>query len=217
MRQPTDDEVTIIQHFARIHLDLHLLKQLEELTRQCRERLQGVWDSRGADGADRRYVEEVDVRLRRAVRALTTEYGDVSPEAEVVARLDRVVEDATALANDCRHDLERALDEEGEPITSSNLSELALTIAVMGPTNETYGILDKIRAQRGFTLVAEWVEAKLKRSRGGRPRKEETFRGRKPGDNSVDHCRTAALKKLGLPASRVTRLRTAAKKTPSIP
>lgn len=216
MRQPTKDDVITIQHFSRIHLDLHLLKQLEELTRQCRERLQGLWESRGADQADRRYVEVVDARLRRAVRALTTAYDGVSPEAEFVAQLDRVVENATALARDCRQDLERALDEEGDPLTLSNLSDLALRFAVMGPTNETYGILDRIRTRRGFTAVARWVEAKLKGSRGGRPRKEETRRGRKSGDNSVDSRRTAALKRLGLPASRITKRRIQAKKTTSI-
>jgi len=213
MRQLTRDEVAVAHHFARIHLDVHLANQLEELARQYRERLQALWDSRGADDADRRYVDALDARLRRAVRALTTEYDDVSPEAEVVAQVDRVVEDATALANDHRRDLERVLKEEGEPIKPLDLAEFALTFAVMGPTNETYGILDRIRARRAFTLVAKWVEAKLKGSRGGRPRKEETRGGRKPGDHSVDHRRTEALKRLGLPASRVTQRRTAAKKT----
>lgn len=217
MRQLTSDEVAIVRHFGRLHLDIHLTKQLEELAQQHRERLQGLWESRGSDEVDRRYVAALDVRLRRAVRALTTEYTDLTPKAEVVAQLDRVVEEATTLAKDRRHDLERALAKNREAVSPSNLAELALTIAMMGPTNETYGVYDTIRTQRGLTLVAKWVAAKLKGSRGGRPRKEETRGGRKPGDHSVERRRAEALKKLGLPASRVTKRRTAAKKTASIP
>lgn len=217
MRRLTSDEVAIVKHFERIHLSLHLAKQLEQVVRQHRERLQTLWDSRGRDGPDRRYVSALDLRLRRAVRALTTEYTDLTPKAEVVAQLDRVVDEATVMARDLRRDLERALAKNREAITAYNLAEAALTIAIMGPTNETYGIYDTIRAQRGLELVAKWVEAKLTRSRGGRPRKEETRAGRKLGDHSVERHRAEALNKLGLPASRITKRRTAAKKTPSIP
>ena len=68
------------------------------------------------------YVEALDRRLRRAMRALNTEYSDITPDAEVAARVDRVVEDAAALANDCRQDLEQALVADGEKVTSANLS-----------------------------------------------------------------------------------------------
>lgn len=209
-REITDADRTIIQHMGRAYLDLRLLKELEALVRRHRERLEDIWASRATQDDDIRYVADIDTRVRRAVGALTTEFLDVSPEAELVAHVDAAVDEAVTLAVDCTGDLEQALIADEVPVTSLAVAELALKIASIGPTKDALGVSDKILEGGAFGLFAEWVEAKWKRWNGGRPEKDAE------AEKRPLLLRSLALQAVNLPWAPITARRTAAARKPAL-